>query len=166
MLDSKWSCVRTELFELKGIARGVLSEVDFVKNELASIREEIARDRTWPRTVTVSVLGHVLLDEGAPMGFRREESGFILESPPVVTTLIGAKTVTLEPGERRKVDFPIQQNIRREALVWVTGPGLIESVFYDNWSCQACSGIGNVFIVHRMMQVGQTLDCSVVGVQR
>lgn len=161
---ARWSVLRSELFELKGIARGVLSEVDLMKHELGSIREELARGRTWPRAVTVSVLGHVLLDE-TPI--RREESGgYSVDPPVVVTTLIDACTVTVAPGEIQKVVFPIQQNVRRGAILWVTGPGRLQSVFSGNDSCQASSGLGVVFVVPRMMPVGISLTCDVVGVQR
>lgn len=161
------SDVRTALQGL-GRVEGLLSEL---------VRQH-GRLNRYP--VTVSVLGVTLLDDDrctwSPMdepGLEPGRTTFGGEPVPVVATLatpkltsiVGARTVWLASAEEGEAEFSFDgRMVRRGALVWVTGPGLLTSVIKgDSEVCQAVRGAGSVFLVPSAIQVGQLLACKVVG---
>lgn len=159
--------------------RSVLQTVGRVEGLLSELVRQHGRLNRYP--VTVSVLGVTLLDDSAegrawsPMdepGLEPGRTTFGGEPVPVVatsatpklTSIVGARTVWLSSAEEGEAEFSFDgRMIRRGAMVWVTGPGLLTSVRKGHELCQAFRGAGPVFLVPSAIQVGQLLSCTVVG---
>ncbi len=159
--------------ELKLAMRENLRGLTEVAGSVQSLRLDLERARiatAYP--VTVSFLGRISHGRDFyPTGPKMTVYGQIaaaealaaVPEPPL--PIIGAKTVMLAPGERCSLTFIPQRRLEAEALIWVSGPAVLEQVIMGrDVLAPCCDGFGIAAITRRSLVVGEALDCRLVGV--
>lgn len=168
--------------DLVRLVRQLLDEALLVKDNVSDVYKKLTHvhesvgelirwnERAYP--VTVTVMGKTVPLYTGPA--KRETSSSQQDSylvqlatdPQRPIVIFMAKTALLLPSQRYQFSFPVQRPLA-EGVVWVNGPARITRLLVGNEISGPMNNepAGQVGLMHRMVQIGETLavDVEVFG---